>query len=38
VTFGPARTKYGDRVEFGPDHAIDALRPKNWNPETGKYG
>jgi hypothetical protein len=27
----------GDRVEFGPDHIIDALPPENWNPETGEY-
>jgi len=27
----------GERVEFGPDHVIDALPPENWNPETGEY-
>jgi uncharacterized protein YegJ (DUF2314 family) len=27
----------GDRVEFGPDHVIDALPPENWNPKTGEY-
>lgn len=27
----------GDRVEFGPDHIIDALPPENWNPETREY-
>jgi uncharacterized protein YegJ (DUF2314 family) len=27
----------GERVEFGPDHVIDALPPETWNPETGKY-
>jgi hypothetical protein len=27
----------GQRVEFGPDHVIDALPPENWNPETGEY-
>ncbi len=28
----------GDRVEFGPNHIIDALPPENWDPETGEYG
>ena len=27
----------GERVEFGPDHVIDALPPENWNAETGEY-
>jgi uncharacterized protein YegJ (DUF2314 family) len=27
----------GERVEFGPDHIIDALPPENWNPETREY-
>lgn len=27
----------GHRIEFGPDHIIDALPPENWNPETGEY-
>jgi uncharacterized protein YegJ (DUF2314 family) len=27
----------GERVEFGPDHVIDALPPENWNPKTGEY-
>ena len=27
----------GDRVEFEPDHIIDALPPENWNPETREY-
>lgn len=27
----------GERVEFRPDHVIDALPPENWNPETGEY-
>lgn len=28
---------HGDRVEFGPDHIIDAMPPENWNPESGEY-
>jgi hypothetical protein len=24
----------GDRIEFGPDHVIDALPPANWDRET----
>ena len=27
----------GDRIEFGPDHVIDALPPENRNSETGEY-
>jgi uncharacterized protein YegJ (DUF2314 family) len=27
----------GDRVEFGPDHVIDAVPPENWDPKTGEY-
>jgi hypothetical protein len=27
----------GERIEFGPDHIIDALPPANWDPETGRY-
>jgi uncharacterized protein YegJ (DUF2314 family) len=27
----------GERVEFMPEHVIDALPPENWNPETGEY-
>ena len=27
----------GERVEFGPEHIIDALPPANWNPDTGEY-
>jgi uncharacterized protein YegJ (DUF2314 family) len=27
----------GQRVQFGPDHVIDALPPENWNPDTGQY-
>jgi hypothetical protein len=27
----------GDRVNFHPDHVIDALPPANWNPATGEY-
>jgi hypothetical protein len=27
----------GDRIEFGPDHVIDALPPANWDPKTKQY-
>lgn len=32
-----APVSLGERVEFGPDHVIDALPPENWNPETQQY-
>jgi hypothetical protein len=28
----------GDRVNFRPDHVIDALPPENWDAATGSYG
>jgi len=27
----------GDRVEFEPDHIIDAMPPANWDPQTRQY-
>ena len=27
----------GERVEFGPEHVIDALPPENWNADTQQY-
>jgi len=27
----------GDRVEFTPDHVIDALPPADWKPKAGEY-
>lgn len=32
-----APISFGDRVEFEPDHVIDALPPEGWNAETGEY-
>lgn len=32
-----APLKFGERVEFHPDHVIDAQPPENWNPETKQY-
>lgn len=29
-----ARIALGDRVEFGPDHVIDALPPESWSSES----